>query len=240
MMLFCGMESSLGQTIPEEARRHFDRGMAAVELAKTPVDYEKAITEFEKAKSFAPNWADVYYNLGLVQEKAEKYGDAVTNLKQYLRLAPNAGDAEAVKSHINKLEYKAETVLTISDIVEILVSSGKWQTTDQGCNSPGAFKSLEFITRQGPSSIRVPYDISYGSPFVKEYRILNIDGPVIKFTTKFRNWDLGPGLTELFGEEGHPHEVQIEVVSREHVIVKQKRTDNKGRVQFFSCEYFKK
>jgi tetratricopeptide (TPR) repeat protein len=108
LILFCGIASSFGQTVSDEAKRHFDRGMAAVEMAKTAEDYGSAIKEFEQAAKLAPDWPDVYYNLGMVQEKAEKYSDAVTNLKQYLRLAPNASDAETAKSLINKLEYRAE------------------------------------------------------------------------------------------------------------------------------------
>jgi tetratricopeptide (TPR) repeat protein len=124
LISLCGIETSSGQAISEEARRHFDRGIAAVEVAKTPADYEKAITEFEKAKSMAPGWADVYYNLGLIQEKAGIYGNAVMNLKQYLRLAPDAGDAEAVKSHLNKLEYMKEQVEEEEAILSSIV--GLW------------------------------------------------------------------------------------------------------------------
>jgi len=109
-ILFCGMASSFGQTVSEEAKRHFDRGMAAMEMANSPDDYAAAIKEFEHAARLAPGWPAVYYNLGLVQEKAEKYSDAVINLQQYLRLAPNASDAEAVKSLINKLAYKNESI----------------------------------------------------------------------------------------------------------------------------------
>lgn len=124
LSLLCGIESSFAQSIPEEARRHFDRGLAAVEIAKSPADYEEAIREFERAKSLAPNWPDPYYNLGLVQEKAERYGDAVTNLKQYLRLAPNASDAQEVKSLINKLEYRKEQFAEDAAILSSLV--GTW------------------------------------------------------------------------------------------------------------------
>lgn len=95
-------------TVSEEAKRHFDRGVAAVEMAKSPADYEAAIKEFTQAARLAPGWADIYYNLGMVQEKAEEYSDAITSLKQYLRLAPNASDAETVKTLINKLEYKRD------------------------------------------------------------------------------------------------------------------------------------
>ncbi|MBS3908001.1 MAG: tetratricopeptide repeat protein [Syntrophaceae bacterium] len=108
IFLVLSSADTFAEAIADDAKRHFDRGMAAVEMAKTPADYEKAIQEFERAAQLAPQWPDVYYNLGLVQEKAEKYNDAVENLKQYLRLAPDAGDAEAVKSHINKLEYIKE------------------------------------------------------------------------------------------------------------------------------------
>ncbi len=96
------------QAVSEEAKRHFDRGMAAVEMAKSPDDYAAAIKEFTQAARLAPDWPDVYYNLGMVQEKAEEYSDAITSLKQYLRLAPNASDAETVKTLINKLEYKRD------------------------------------------------------------------------------------------------------------------------------------
>ena len=37
---------------------------------------------------------DAYYNLGMVQGKAERYDDAVQNLQKYLDLAPTASDAE--------------------------------------------------------------------------------------------------------------------------------------------------
>ena len=98
------------QNVSDEARRHFDRGQAAVEMAKTPADYEDAVKEFEKAAKLAPEWPDVYYNLGLIQDKLEKYEDAVKNLKKYIELFPNAGDSRDVKKHITKLEYKMEII----------------------------------------------------------------------------------------------------------------------------------
>jgi uncharacterized protein (TIGR02145 family) len=110
LMLLCAVGSSFGQKVSDEARRYFDRGMAAVEMAKTPADYEKAIAEFEKAKSLSPHWPDVYYNLGLIQDKAGMYSEAMENLRRYLLLAPNAKDAEAVRTLINKLDYKKEQI----------------------------------------------------------------------------------------------------------------------------------
>jgi len=110
LMLLCAVGTAFGQKVSDEARRYFDRGMAAVEMAKTPADYEKAVAEFEKAKTLAPDWPDVYYNLGLIQDKAGMYSEAIANLKQYLILAPDAKDAEAVRTLINKLDYKKEQI----------------------------------------------------------------------------------------------------------------------------------
>jgi formylglycine-generating enzyme required for sulfatase activity len=111
-IIIAGFTSSFGQTVSDEAKRHFNRGVAAVEMAKSPADYEAAIKEFKQAIDLAPDWADAYYNLGKVQEQAEKFADAVVSFKQYLRLSPKASDTDTVKSLIDKLEYKAENTLT--------------------------------------------------------------------------------------------------------------------------------
>ena len=84
------------------------RGMAAVEMAKTPKDYKRAVLEFEQAAKLAPNWPDVYFNLGSVQAKAGNYGEAMRHYKRYLELAPKAPDAAKVREEIYKLEYRAE------------------------------------------------------------------------------------------------------------------------------------
>jgi tetratricopeptide (TPR) repeat protein len=180
-ILFCGIASSFGQTVSEEAKRHFDRGMAAVEMAKSPEDFKDAIKEFEQAIRLAPDWPDVYYNLGMVQEKAEKYSDAITNLKQYLGLAPNANDAEAVKSLINKLEYTAEQKEIVALEFKLYVMDNncfscevpqKWQLerkVDQ--ERMGVFK-IELIS-PGAGKVPVVIYVSYFSKtnkYFKDYK----------------------------------------------------------------------
>jgi len=96
------------QNITDEARRYFDRGTEAMEMAKSAADYDQAIMEFKRAAGLAPEWSELYRQLAAAQEKAGKYGDAMTSLKQYLRLSPNASDAEMVRSLVNKLEYRNE------------------------------------------------------------------------------------------------------------------------------------
>jgi Tfp pilus assembly protein PilF len=94
--------------VPEDARRHVVRGHTAVEMAKSPKDYRAAIEEFERAVRIAPQWADAYYNLGMVQSRAGRSREAIVNLKRYLELAPNAADAAQVRDEIVALEYRLE------------------------------------------------------------------------------------------------------------------------------------
>jgi tetratricopeptide (TPR) repeat protein len=108
-MLFWTLAASpTGAQTPPEAERHFNRGMAAVEMAKDAADYELAIEEFQKAQALAPDWADLYYNLGLVQEKAGKAEAALASLRRYLLLAPGAKDAVQVRQFIDRIEYRLE------------------------------------------------------------------------------------------------------------------------------------
>ena len=157
--------------VSEAAQRHFDRGMAAVEMAKTPDDYDAAIREFKQARDLAPDWPDVYYNLGLIQDKAGKYKDAVDSLRNYLRMSPNAPEAQTIRSMINRDEFKAEQALSDDDVLNILVSltdKSRWQikpitnndnlhiddawgTIKSISRIPGQPTSLKFIFRSGCS-----------------------------------------------------------------------------------------
>lgn len=104
-----------GQTTSEKARWHMIRGQAA--MAKTPADYEDAIREFEQAAKLAPDWPEIYYNLGVVQEKAKEYDKAIGNLEKYLALAPNAKDADVVRDLIYKIEFLKERGWSMEDLV---------------------------------------------------------------------------------------------------------------------------
>jgi len=94
--------------VSEEAERHMSRGRAAVEMASKPEDFQDAIKEFRKALVLAPWLGDAYYNLGVIQEKAGYYKDAIRSFKLYLLAAPSAADVREVRQRIYGLEYKAE------------------------------------------------------------------------------------------------------------------------------------
>lgn len=158
-LLFVAISSpAIAQTSLDEARRHLNRGMAAVEMVKDPADYDLAIEEFQKAQALAPDWADVYYNLGLIQEKAGKFREAVVTLRKYLQLAPGSPEAAEVRTLADKAEFKAEQVLSDEDIVDIFASladSSRWQV--KGDTSQGAYtlQKLQSVRKDG-SGLLVP------------------------------------------------------------------------------------
>jgi tetratricopeptide (TPR) repeat protein len=228
LILFFGITASFGQqNISDEAKRHFDRGMAAVEIAKYPVDYETAIDEFKKSAALAPEWPDVYYNLGLIQEKAGQLKDAADNLKTYLRLSPNAADADTIKSVINKLEFKAEQVLSIPDIIDALVSgfsmeregwkySPTVKTADRECSR--FMGELSFL-REGVDAVKVLKSTLY-YPIRKSYQTLKVTGPVFKYMTTINVCDESANRQE--GDCTSVMENEVEVVSKRLIKVNQR------------------
>lgn len=94
--------------ISDEARKHFDRGMAAVEIALDSNDYVDAIAEFKNALELAPEWRSAKYNLAIVQDKAGEYDNAMENLKALKETATLEEEIAEIQSLINKVEYKIE------------------------------------------------------------------------------------------------------------------------------------
>ncbi|MFC1522498.1 hypothetical protein ACFL6Y_08830 [Elusimicrobiota bacterium] len=90
---------------PKEAQRYVARGLAAIRMAKTSADYKDAIAEFEKALALAPWLATIYYNMGVVQERAQMLEDAIKSLQMYRLAAPRAKDNKAIEKKIFELEY---------------------------------------------------------------------------------------------------------------------------------------
>ncbi len=169
------------QHISDEAMRHLDRGRVAAEMAKSPADYEDAIKEFQKAVGLAPDWADAHYNLGLVQEQAKQYSDAAKSFKRYLQLAPDATDAEAVKRHINRLEYKAEMQTEEADLPAKLV--GNWWTYRGICNRP---LPIQFLMVNGHLSVRYAGTYNTDTQRYSSYKKnpVEIEGKTVKFRAR--------------------------------------------------------
>ena len=95
-------------TIPEEAKKYINRGMAAAEDAKSEKDYKDAADEFQKAVNLAPWLGAGYRGLAVTQDKAGQYSQALQNLKFFLLTNPPPSDAEAAKTLRDKIEYRQE------------------------------------------------------------------------------------------------------------------------------------
>ena len=97
--------------VPEDAERNMARGVVFFTKATDNAGYHKAIAEFEAATNAAP-WLDkAYYNLGVAQEKAGMFKEAIISLKLYLLADPNAKNAREVRNQIYMLEASAEETL---------------------------------------------------------------------------------------------------------------------------------
>ena len=226
--------------IPEAANRHFIRGVTAVEMASDPSGFEKALKEFEAAKLAAPTWPMPYYNMALVEERLGRFQNAATNLRTYLRLAPDASDATEVRNQIYRLEYKAENTLTPESIVEILATFATWPSRGE-CWRKNI--SLDMIRRAGPRTLRVPV-----SSYVDEgmrFDTLEVSGPTVTFTTRHREWSLRDRpMVRMLGSDPNVTITRITVKSRQLVTVEQSFTPANARrrgwaAQKMTCEFRK-
>jgi tetratricopeptide (TPR) repeat protein len=84
------------------------RGKAFADVATDKDGFQKAATEFQAAAKVAPWLTEVYYNLGIVQDKAGLHKQAMQSLELYLLAAPNASDAREVRNLIYRLEALQE------------------------------------------------------------------------------------------------------------------------------------
>lgn len=93
--------------IPDSVSRSMVRGEAKLKMGGTG-SYEAAAREMEQAVLEAPWLANGYYNLGIVQENAEMFGQAIQNQKLYLIASPRSRNANAVQAKIYELEVLQE------------------------------------------------------------------------------------------------------------------------------------
>ncbi len=108
-----------------EARRHFDRGAAALEMGSSRSDLAAAVKEFEETVRLAPEWPDAHCGLGAVQEKAGDLDGALASLGRCLALSPTGPDAAALQTRVNKLEFRRERTAEQARITASL--AGSWR-----------------------------------------------------------------------------------------------------------------
>lgn len=167
-IIFYSAVSFAQPNISNEAQRYFDRGMVAVEMAKSLDENALAVEEFKKAIAFAPDWPEPYYQLAMIQEKMENYEEAIKNYKSYLRLAPNAGNAATVNSLVNKLEYKQEQKEAVPKAFQF-IGTAKFDKViskdDKGPRKGGAWQPYFSFQNGALKAVNVFFNTSEKSPY---------------------------------------------------------------------------
>lgn len=92
--------------IPDEARQHFAKGVALMQIKSTPSrdDIKNAEQEFIQADQLAPWWGDAYYNLSRVQESLGEFDFALDNLSWYIKTKPSDADAQDAQARIYTIQ----------------------------------------------------------------------------------------------------------------------------------------
>lgn len=88
--------------LPEDARRYGVQANTATERK----GYDEAITLLTQGLEAAPWWAEGHFNRALLLANQNRYPEAVTSMKQFLILAPNAPDARAAQDKIYQWEME--------------------------------------------------------------------------------------------------------------------------------------
>jgi tetratricopeptide (TPR) repeat protein len=186
-----------GQEVPEEAKRHYHRGQAALEMAQTSEDFDVAIAEFNEAAKLAPNWPDVFYALGQTHERAKKYNDAILSYKKYLELAPTAKNSEEVKANIYKLEFKAETENKKKLVLDGWASGakeyGNRECKDGWCYGPSGTKEY-YKLKDGVMMLDLLFYTEYGQYDQRNIPV-QFDGKTLKWSYSGYNCLATPELS---------------------------------------------
>ncbi len=146
-------------SIPEDAERSVVRGAAFFQKASDNNGYKKAIAEFEAATNAAPWLAVAYYNLGVAQEKAGLYPEAIQSLKFYLMAAPDAKNARDVRNKIYALEVDVEDLQASKNAAATAAAAAPPAAAAAAASSAGG-KSLDIASKQSLAIEPVEKDLN--------------------------------------------------------------------------------
>lgn len=124
-----------------EAARHLKLG----QLKAQDKDFDGALAEFTQAEKIKPQWAEVFYQRGLVLAELHRYTEAAAQWKQYLATAGAEADLKTVQDKIVEWEYRAER----NEKIQRLVDDGKEHL--KNFDADGAIVSLQEAVKTQPS-----------------------------------------------------------------------------------------
>ena len=89
-------------SLPEEARKYIVQATSATEEKR----YDDAIDLYDKAILIDKTYPQAHFNKALLLSQIEQYYEAITEMKKYLMLVPDAADARAAQDKIYEWEEK--------------------------------------------------------------------------------------------------------------------------------------
>src|SRR5450759_1770289 len=101
--------------LPEEAHKF----KVQAEFAVQEKQFDKAVDLYGKALDIAPWWPQGHFNRALILGETKKYREAMSEMKRYLLLVPDAPDARAAQDKIYQWEGVAGTELAGPKMVPI-------------------------------------------------------------------------------------------------------------------------
>lgn len=89
--------------LPAEAKDLLIQAKNDISQTQSPEGYQAAVDAYQKASLLAPWEGNIYYNLGVAQEKAGKLQEALDSYKLYLEAYPDAQDKLSVQRKIDRI-----------------------------------------------------------------------------------------------------------------------------------------
>jgi len=117
-------------TIENNPQFYLNKALESLKNAKSREDLKNVAQLLEIAKALSPEWADVYYNLGLVYEELTYYDKAAENFSKYADFVKDKNSVEAKnmtfrieenRRKYEKLEYIKKRMVE----GELVVESGR-------------------------------------------------------------------------------------------------------------------
>jgi tetratricopeptide (TPR) repeat protein len=93
-------------SIPPSARTAFEEGVVLYDASA----YDDAVREFSRALVELPGWAEAHLNRGLAYLAAGRRGAGLSDLEQYLELAPDGAQAPAVAARLQAEDARSSSL----------------------------------------------------------------------------------------------------------------------------------
>jgi hypothetical protein len=183
--------------LPEDVAELLGKAKAIIKDAKSPNDYLPAADIMTQASLLAPWVGDIYYNLGVIYEKANYPAYAIIDFKWYLSVKPHAKDRASVLERIGTLQYAADKITKNTTSVE-----GVWGDLTITRNTVGQYEITEPpITNQLGQTSAISFQSVVFSGNSLTYRRTATDtGSGVGFVADF-SLQLSPDGSQLIGSE---------------------------------------